>query len=174
VQPGSASVRLPDVNAIHAGLTDPLPNSYDPRQRADLSPNEVTLLRFMDEVLHGDEPWLIDELLVEEYVQHTPGIGQGREGLRRYLAEVALKRPGRHQWRPIQMFACGDIVVLHKLLATTIIVDIVRFDPDGRMAEHWDVVQRLPEPDYDPMRRSTEDLGRFASLFAIEPASDDV
>ena len=26
------------------------------------------------------------------------------------------------------------------------------------MVEHWDVVQRLPEPDYDPMALSSENL----------------
>jgi hypothetical protein len=35
------------------------------------------------------------------------------------------------------------------------------------MAEHWDVVQLMPEPDYDPMRPSTENLSRFRELFKI-------
>ncbi|MFT6426487.1 MAG: hypothetical protein ACJAX9_002871 [Celeribacter sp.] len=50
----------------------------------------------------------------------------GREGLRSYLTTIAQ--------------------------AT--IADFVRFNSDGQMAEHWDVVQLMPEPDYDPMRPS--------------------
>ena len=30
------------------------PNPYDPRQRNDLTENEKTVLRFMDEIMHGD------------------------------------------------------------------------------------------------------------------------
>ncbi|MFT6425087.1 MAG: hypothetical protein ACJAXG_001051 [Celeribacter sp.] len=37
----------------------------------------------------------------------------------------------------------------------------------AQMAEHWDVVQLMPEPDYDPMRPSTENLSRFRELFKI-------
>ncbi|WP_118134248.1 nuclear transport factor 2 family protein [Oceanicella sp. SM1341] len=142
------------------------PNPHDPRQRTDLTPNERTVLRFMDECLHGDNLELIDELVAEDYIQHTPGIGQGRDGIRRYFHEVASKRPGRRDWRPVHLFACGDFVILHKLLPTTVIVDILRFNAEGKLAEHWDVVQRHPEPGYDPMKRSEEDLSRFAALFA--------
>ena len=41
-------------------------------------------------------------------------------------------------------------MILHKLLPAVVIADFLRFDADGMMAEHWDVVQPHPEPDYDP------------------------
>jgi predicted SnoaL-like aldol condensation-catalyzing enzyme len=144
-----------------------VPNPYDPRLRTDLSANEKTLLHFMSDCMHGDDASLVDRYVAETYIQHTPGIGQGREGLRNYLREVAWKRPGRREWRPIHLFACGDFVILHKLLPATVIADFMRFDADGRMAEHWDVVQPLPEPGYDPMRPSHENFARFAALFGI-------
>jgi hypothetical protein len=56
---------------------------------------------------------------------------------------------------------------LHKLLPAVVIADFMRFNQNGLMAEHWDVVQPLPEPNYDPMRLSTENLSRFAGLFKI-------
>jgi len=43
----------------------------------------------------------------------------------------------------------------------------LRFNSDGMMAEHWDVVQPLPEPDYDPLRPSVENLDRFRAVFGI-------
>jgi len=141
-------------------------NPYDPRKRTNLTENEQRALRFMDECLHGDNFDLIDEYVAEEYIQHTPGIGQGREGLRNYLKEVAAKRPGRYEWRPIHLFSDGDFVILHKLLPAVVIVDIMRFNQDHILVEHWDVVQRLPEPDYDPMALSSENLTRFKDLFA--------
>lgn len=86
--------------------------------------------------------------------------------MRRYLIEVAWKRPGRYDFTPIHPFSDGDFVILHKLLQTVVIVDILRFNENHELAEHWDVVQRLPEPDYDPMASSSEDLSRFQELFA--------
>ncbi|MGC4029992.1 MAG: hypothetical protein QM696_14105 [Steroidobacteraceae bacterium] len=108
---------------------------------------------------------LLDTLVADDYIQHTPGIGQGREGLRRYLTQIAWKRPQRHIWRPIHLFGVGNFVILHKLLPKVVIADFFRFDAQGLMAEHWDVVQLLPEPDYDPLRASTENFERFRVMF---------
>ena len=141
-------------------------NPYDPRKRKDLTENEKRVLHFMEDCLHGDNEDLIDRYVAEDYIQHTPGIGQGRDGLRRYLREVAWKRPGRYDFIPIHLFSDGDFVILHKLLPAVVIVDILRFNENHQLAEHWDVVQRLPEPDYDPMAPSSEDLSRFKAMFA--------
>ena len=143
------------------------PNPYDPWARTDLSAPERMVLDFMRDCMHGDDLSLIDQHVAPNYVQHTPGISQGREGLRRYVTEVAHRRPGRREWRPIQIFRCGDVVILHKLLPNHVVADFIRFNEAGQMAEHWDVVQPLPEPGYDPMRRSSEDFSRFRALFGL-------
>ena len=142
-----------------------LENQYDPRKRTDLTENERRTLEFMQDCIHGTNEGLIDEYVAEYYIQHTPGIGQGREGVRRYLKEIAWKRQGRHDYTPIHLFSDGDFVILHKLLSSVVIVDILRFNNQHQLVEHWDVVQQLPEPDYDPVRLSTENLTRFKDLF---------
>lgn len=43
---------------------------------------------------------------------------------------------------------------------------INKYTKDHMLAEHWDVVQRLPEPNDDPMALSSENLNRFKELFA--------
>jgi len=148
------------------------PNPYDPRKRTDLSKREKIVLEFMDECMHGDDLSLIDKYMAEDYIQHTPGIGQGREGVRKYITEIAYHRPGRKEWTPIQLFDCGDIIILHKLLKHVIIADFLRFNENDQMIEHWDVVQPLPEPGYDPMKKSTQDLSRFQALFSMDSKSD--
>ena len=145
------------------------PNPYDPWKRTDLTTREKVVLRFSNEIIHGDNLALIDDLVSEHYVQHTHGIAQGRPGLRRFLETIAWKRPGRRTWRPIQIFSAGDFVILHKLLPAVVIADIFRFDSDDKLVEHWDVVQTLPEPDYDPMKPSAgEDFTRFYALFNMQ------
>ena len=146
-----------------------VPNPYDPWTRTDLSAREKLILKFTDEVLHGENAAMIDEVVSPNYVQHTAGIGQGRQGLRNYLDKIAWRRAGRHVWRPIHIFAAGDFVILHKLLPAVVIADFFRFDADGMIAEHWDVVQPLPEADYDPLKPSAEDFTRFYKLFGLEP-----
>lgn len=140
-------------------------NPYDPRKRKNLTENERRMLHFMEECIHGDREELIDSYVARDYIQHTPGIGQGREGLRRYIKEVAWKRPGRRKMVPIHLFSDGDFVILHKLLPAVVIVDIIRFNEKHQFVEHWDVVQRLSDPEYDPMVCSSEDLSRFQALF---------
>jgi predicted SnoaL-like aldol condensation-catalyzing enzyme len=140
-------------------------NPLDPRKRDDLTLNEQRVLEFMQDCLHGDNDELIDRYVAEDYIQHTPGVGQGREGIRNYLREVARKRPGRREFTPIHLFSDGDFVILHKLIASAVIVDIMRFNEQHQMIEHWDVVQRHPEPGYDPMKKSSEKFDRFKSLF---------
>jgi predicted SnoaL-like aldol condensation-catalyzing enzyme len=142
-------------------------NPYDPWKRTDLSANEKAMLDLMTNCMHGDDLSLIDRYVAEDYIQHTPGIGQGREGLYHYISTIAFHRPGRKQWRPIQLFACGNFVILHKLLSQVVIVDIMRFNEKGLMAEHWDVVQALPEPNYDPMKKYEEDFTRFYEMFSM-------
>jgi predicted SnoaL-like aldol condensation-catalyzing enzyme len=144
------------------------PNPYDPAKRTDLSLRQRILLQFTGEVIHGTNIALIDEVVASDYIQHTHGAGQGREGIRRYVTEIASRRPDRAQWRPILIFEDGDFVILYKLLRASMIVDIVRFNEKNQLAEHWDIVQPLPSPDYDPMALSSENFERFYSLFGLK------
>lgn len=50
-----------------------------------MSANETTLFHFMSDCMHDHDMSLVDRYLAEDYIQHTPGIGQGRDGLRHYL-----------------------------------------------------------------------------------------
>lgn len=144
-----------------------IPNPYDPWKRTDLTANEKAVLEFTDKCLHGGDLSMIEKHIAPDYIQHTAGCAQGPQGLINYLQQIAWKRPNFRVWRPIQIFASGDFVILHKLLTMVVIADFFRFNAEGKMAEHWDVVQPLPEPDYDPMRLSTENLARFRALFNI-------
>lgn len=147
------------------------PNPYDPLKRTDLSRRERILLQFTAEVVHGTNMSLIDALVAPDYMQHTHGVGQGREGIRKYVAEISSHRPGREEWRPMLIFEDGDFVILFKLLPAFMIVDIVRFNASDQLAEHWDIVQPLPSRGYDPMDLSSEDFRRFYSLFRIPTGS---
>jgi len=83
------------------------------------------------------------------YRQHNPLIGDGEEGLRKFVAAMRASRPDAHG-EIKRVFADGDYVILHVHNVPTpgsrgnAIVDIFRLE-NGKVVEHWDVRQEIPE-----------------------------
>ena len=76
------------------------------------------------------------------YIQHSAHILPGRGG----LFELVKAAPDTLRYENGLIIAEGDYVLLHGRFsgigqpANWIVVDIVRLE-DGRLAEHWDVIQ---------------------------------
>ena len=84
------------------------------------------------------------------YRQHNPLIGDGMEGLGKFVAWLLAKRPDAHG-EIKRVFADGDYVILHSQwrgLSDSsrgeAVVDIYRCE-NGKVVEHWDVIQPIPE-----------------------------
>ena len=83
------------------------------------------------------------------YRQHNPGAGDGAEPFIETVKRFAQNFPD-FRMESKRMVAEGDYVVLHSHLILkpghrgTAIVDIFRLE-NGRIVEHWDVVQEVPE-----------------------------
>jgi predicted SnoaL-like aldol condensation-catalyzing enzyme len=77
-----------------------------------------------------------------KYIQHSAHIASGREGLFGLIKSL----PSTLRYEHGLVVAEGDYVLLHGrfsghgLPAPWIVVDIVRVE-EGRLAEHWDVIQ---------------------------------
>ena len=83
---------------------------------------------------------LLKQYLSDDYRQHDPTVGQGREGLAQWLREVAVHFPGTPP-PPVALIADGGLIsVLLSLrlphISDAFIVTAFRVR-DGRLVEHW-------------------------------------
>jgi predicted SnoaL-like aldol condensation-catalyzing enzyme len=97
----------------------------------------------------------VEAYVGETYVQHNPATPDGREAVVDFATEWAERYPDlRLDIR--RVIAEGDLVVTHSRLrfmvdgVDTAVADFWRLDDEGRIVEHWDVIQEVPAAAANP------------------------
>ena len=111
--------------------------------------NRKVVLAFYEKGLNQKDADAALAYVGNRYVQHNPGAADGPEGFRKFIGFLREKFPNSHS-EIKRSFVDGDYVILHVHAVRepgtrgNAIVDIFKLE-DGKIVEHWDVVQPVPE-----------------------------
>lgn len=91
----------------------------------------------------------IEKYVGDEYIQHNPHVPDGKTGFIEYFEQMNEEYPDKkvHIKRAI---AEDNLVALHCFQEWPgdrdyASIDIFRFNETGKIVEHWDVLQEIPE-----------------------------
>jgi len=104
--------------------------------------NKALVLEAFDTLFNQRDYEVAERFWSDRYIQHSAHIAPGREGLFALIRTL----PDTLRYENQLIVAEGDYVIAHGRFsgsgrpAAWIAADVVRFE-DGKLAEHWDVLQ---------------------------------
>lgn len=127
----------------HSGAGDPSAADNEAR-------NKENVVAFYNAAINDKDFEAASAYMGDQYVQHNPLAADGPEGLKAFL-DFAKQQLPDFKADIKQVFADGNYVILH-VHATrgpedrgSAVMDIFRLDDNGKVVEHWDVIQPIPE-----------------------------
>ena len=111
--------------------------------------NKKAVVEFYDKAINQKDFEAASKYFGPRYTQHNPNAADGPEGLKAFLQFLKEKFPASRS-EIKRVFADGDYVILHVHAVRepgtrgNAIIDIFKLE-NGKIVEHWDVVQPIPE-----------------------------
>ncbi|MFV2037670.1 MAG: nuclear transport factor 2 family protein [Hyphomicrobiales bacterium] len=111
--------------------------------------NARNVTAFYDLMFNRNQPReAVERFVGAHYIQHNPHVASGKAGFIAYFERMAAEFPGKRVTFK-RTISQGDMVVLHCHQVWPggeeySGIDIFRLDENGKIVEHWDVLQAMP------------------------------
>lgn len=109
--------------------------------------NEKIVRDFCNKVFLAKNASAAANYLEQDYVQHNPNVATGRQAFINAFTQI-FKQNLNFSTQIKRIYSDGNYVIVHSFSpmgpAGRATVDIYRLNDDGKIAEHWDVIQQIP------------------------------
>ncbi|MER5869321.1 nuclear transport factor 2 family protein [Streptomyces sp. NPDC002044] len=111
--------------------------------------NKLTAVHVLTQLYERANLRVADRHIRADYIQHSPAIADGREAFKNFTRDLHTRYPN-FKYNVKRVLAEGDLVMVHANPVNepgtrgVAVLDIFRFDENGKIAEHWDTVQDVP------------------------------
>ena len=115
----------------------------------NLTKNKQNAIAYYRMAYDGNPRKAVELYVGDDYIQHNPGVGNGKEAFIDYFERMASEYPDK-SIEFVRSVKEGNLVALHthQIWAGDgeyVTMDFFRFDDNGKIVEHWDAVQKIPE-----------------------------
>ena len=117
-----------------------------------LEANKKLVADFYQELFGDKNVDAIDKYIGDTYIQHNPALPDGKEALKQGATQW-FKGAAKEKIDIQHLSADGDLVYIHTKAKMgdkiSSVIDIFRIE-NGKIAEHWDVIQEVPKTSANP------------------------
>lgn len=115
----------------------------------DLETNKKNAIAFYKTAFLGNPEEAVKKYVGDKYIQHNPLVGNGKQAFIDYFDRMQREYPEKHI-EFVRAVAENELVALHTHQVWPendeyVTMDFFRFDEKGKIVEHWDAVQSIPE-----------------------------